>query len=233
MTKVIDFIAQDEHVWNVRPKPYPAIKGLPKWWKEIPAYANDENKFNLSPYPNVTVKRCVPTLDMFGAGYYVPLWSDIFVTQEEESFSVKWLTNTPVVNTWPDYQTGDFKTIDGYSKTFFKNLHGWTIKTPPGWSCIFMHPVAYPDAPFYTISGIVDTDVHDGEINVPFVIKNKFEGIIEKNTPMFQVIPFKRDQWESQFSLKKPNQHFFDIEKLYSKINRSYHSLIKDKKIYR
>jgi hypothetical protein len=95
-----------------------------------------------------------------------------------------------------------------------------------------MHPVAYPNAPFYTIPGIVDTDVYDGEINVPFAIKDSFEGIIEKNTPMFQIIPFKRDQWESQFSVKKQDEHFFDNEKLYSKINRAYFSLIKHKKTY-
>ena len=232
MGKIIEFVAQNEHVWNVRPKPYPAIKKLPAWWKEMPAYSNNENKFDLNPYSTVTVKRCVPTLDMISAGYYVPLWSDLFVTQQNNRPLVKWTTSTAVVDVWSDPQTGNFKIMDGYSKLFFKNLHVWTIKTPPGWSCIFMHPVAYPDAPFYTISGIVDTDIYDGGINVPFVIKDKFEGIIEKNTPMFQVIPFKRDQWESQFSLKKPDEHFFDIEKLFSTIKRSYFSLITDKKTY-
>jgi hypothetical protein len=57
MGKIIDFIAQDEHVWNVRSKPYPAIRGLPKWWKETPAYSNNENKFDLNPLSTVTVKR--------------------------------------------------------------------------------------------------------------------------------------------------------------------------------
>jgi hypothetical protein len=232
MKKTIEFVAQNEHVWNVRPRPHPAIKKTPKWWKEMPAYSNTENKFNLNPYSTVTVKRCVPTLDILGAGYYVPLWADLFVTQKNNSPLIRWTTNTPVVDTWPDSQTGDFKIIDGYSKLFFKNLHGWTIKTPPGWSCIFMHPVAYPDVPFYTISGIVDTDIYNGEINVPFVIKENFEGIIEKNTPMFQIIPFKRDQWESQFSLKKPNEHFFDNEKIHSVVKRAYFSLITDKKTY-
>ena len=71
------------------------------------------------------------------------------------------------------------------------------------------------------------------EINVPFVIKNNFSGIIERGTPMFQVIPFKREKWDSKFDVKKPNEHFFDNEKFYSKISRAYHSLIKDKKIYR
>jgi hypothetical protein len=233
MGQIIKFIAQDEHVWNVRPKPYPSIKKLPVWWKEIPAYSNSENKFDLNPHSTVTVKRCVPTLDILGAGYYVPLWADIFIKQQDNIPSIQWTTNIAVANVWGDSQVANFKIIDGYSKVFFKNLHGWTIKTPPGWSCIFIHPIAYPDVPFHTISGIVDTDVYDGEINVPFVIKDGFEGLIEKNTPMFQVIPFKRDEWTSEFDVKKPQEHHFDMEKFYSKIYRAYFSLLKDKKTYR
>lgn len=231
MEKILKFIAQDQHVWNVRPKPFPAIKKLPNWWKDMPI--NGFDSFDISPFSAVTVKRCVPTLDMLGAGYYVPLWADIFVKQENNNPSINWTTTTNVIGVWPEQQSLNFKVPEGFSTLIFKNLHGWTIKTPPGWSCIFIHPQAYLDFPFYTISGIVDTDIYDGEINVPFVIKNNFKGIIEKGTPMFQVIPFKREQWDSEFSLKGPNQHFFDNEKFYSKIYRSYHSLIKDKKKYR
>jgi hypothetical protein len=231
MGKIINFIAQDEHVWQVRPKPFPAIKGLPEWWKELPVYSDE--KFDLLPFAAVTVKRCVPTIDMLGAGYYVPLWADLFVKQENEVPVLKWTTTAKVLGVWSPEQISNFKVPDGFNNVIFKNLHGWTIKTPPGWSCLFIHPQAYPDLPFYTISGIVDTDVYDGEINVPFVIKDGFNGIIEKNTPMFQVIPFKRETWNSEFDVKKPDKHFFDNEKIYSKIHRAYYSLIKDKKIYR
>ena len=233
MTKIIKFLAQDQHVWNVREKPYPAAKNLPTWWKDMPAYGNLEKKFTLSPYPTVTVKRCIPTLDLLTSGYYVPLWSDILIEQREDRPFVQWGSSIPVLELWPESQINSFKIIDGYSKHVFKNLHGWTIKTPPGWSCLFVHPVAYPDLPFYSIPGIVDTDVYDGEINVPFTIKDNFEGIIEKGTPMFQVIPFKREEWKSEFDVKAENEHFFDNEKIYSKIHRAYKNLLTDKKIYR
>ena len=138
-----------------------------------------------------------------------------------------------LLSVWDTGTTSSFKIEDGYSKPVFKNLHGWTIKTPPGWSCIFLHPAAYSDLPFKVIPGIVDTDILDYEINTPFVVKNGFTGTIEKGTPMFQVIPFKRESWESKFSLKKPNQHFFDHEKLYSKIHRAYASMTDGKKRYK
>lgn len=233
MSKIIKFLAQDDHVWNVRPKPYPAAKGIPDWYKNIPMYTDNKKGFDLSPRSSVTVKRCVPILDMLTSGYYVPLWADLLVKQEEEKTMIKWATSTSVLDIWSPLQVDQFDIPDGFSKNVFKNLHGWTIKTPPGWSCLFIHPVAYSNTPFRTIPGIVDTDILDTEINVPFVIKEGFEGILEKGTPMFQVIPFKREKWNSEFELKIEKQHFFDIEKFYSKINRSYYSLIQDKKTYR
>jgi hypothetical protein len=246
MGKIIKFIAQDEHVWNVRPRPYPAAKGMPQWWKDMPIYVNGEKEFDLNPKPNVTVKRCVPTIDMLTAGYYVPLWADVLIKElkdkdnkvitDKDNNTVPvavWNTETPVLDSWPFEQIDNFKVFDGYSKYAFKNIHGWTIKTPPGWSCLFIHPVAYPDLPFKSISGIVDTDMHDGEINVPFTIKNNFTGIIPSKTPMFQVIPFKRENWESEFEMKKSNQHWFDNEKLSATAVRAYNLLTYSKKKYR
>ena len=233
MSKIIKFIAQNDHVWNVRPRPYPAIKNLPQWWKDIPAYSNEKQKFDLSPQPTVTVKRCVPTIEMLGLGYYVPLWSDLLVTQQDGFPYVKWGVEVNVLETWDTQQVNSFKIPDGYSNTVFKNLHGWTIKTPPGWSSIFLHPVGYSDLPFQVISGIVETDVLDTDINVPFVLKNNFEGLIEKGTPMFQVIPFKREKWNSEFEVKNKDQHFFDVEKLHSTISRSYYSMINNDNKYK
>jgi hypothetical protein len=31
-------------------------------------------------------------------------------------------------------------------------------------------------------------------------LKSDFEGIVEKGTPMIQIIPFKRENWTSSFS---------------------------------
>ena len=233
MSKNIKFVAQSEHVWEVRPKPYPAAKNLPQWWKDMPVYMNDEKSFKLTPRPNLTVKRCSPTIEMLTMGYYVPLWADIYVEHQGGFPYIKWNTSESVLESWNIKQVDNFQFQEGYSRTAFKNLHGWTIKTPPGWSCLFIHPSAYPDVPFQTISGVVDTDVFDGEINVPFVIKENFEGLIKVGTPMFQVIPFKRESWESTFEVKKTNKHYFDLEKLYSNSVKSYRSLIKNEKRYK
>ena len=127
MSKIIKFIAQDDHVWNVRPKPYPAAKGMPQWWKDIPAYIAGDTEFSLKPKPNVTVKRCVPTLDVLCSGYYVPLWADVLIQdlKDENNNIIKdkdnntvplatWNTETPVLDSWPDAQADNFKHSEGY-----------------------------------------------------------------------------------------------------------------------
>lgn len=233
MPKKIEFVAQDEHTWAVCPKPYPAAKGLPKWWKDIPAYIDGRDKISLNPQPTVTVKRCAPTLDILTMGYYIPLWADLLVEQVDGTPLIKWNTQKNVVGVWNSSQLENFQIEEGHSRFAFKNYHGWTIKTPPGWSCLFIHPVAYPNTAFKTISGVVDTDVFVGEINVPFTIKEGFEGLIEMGTPMIQVIPFKRESWESDFSVKGPREHEFDMEKIYAKVVRSYSSTFKSNKKYR
>jgi hypothetical protein len=80
----------------------------------------------------------------------------------------------------------------------------WSIKTPNGYSSLFTHPINRIDLPFYTLGGIVDTDKWGEAGNHPFVFKNGWEGIIPKGTPYAQIIPFKRDNWES---IIKPELH--------------------------
>jgi hypothetical protein len=76
----------------------------------------------------------------------------------------------------------------------------WFIKTPPGYSCLFVPPLNNTDDRFSIISGIVDTDTFENEINFPFIINgDKYPTLkttIRIGTPYVQVIPFKRDNWK-------------------------------------
>lgn len=228
----ITFRAQNEHVWEVREKPISASKLIPDWWKNMAPYSNKENKLKLSPQSTVTVKKCAPSMDALISGYIVTLWADIMVTQTGGFPQIQWTTSENVLELWPEEQVGGFEIPDGYDRFVYKYMHGWTIKTPPGWSCLIAHPFGYSNIPIKTIPGVVDTDVLETEINTPFFIKKGFEGIIEKGTPMFQIIPIKRDHWESEFVLEKPNQHFFNVEKLKTKISSSYARNLRHTKKY-
>ena len=106
-----------------------------------------------------------------------------------------------------------FRSTEGFSKTPFKWSSTWYIQTPPGWSCLFTHPSGHGDLPFRTISAIVDTDVYKQEIAFPFWLLDSFEGVIEKGTPIVQVIPFKRQEWHSEVSRLKDKEWFYMKER--------------------
>lgn len=83
------------------------------------------------------------------------------------------------------------------------------IKTPPGYSCLFVSPLNNKDDRFEIISGIVDTDTYENFINFPIVINGdkypNLETTIERGTPYVQIIPFKRDDWKMEIGSKRVN----------------------------
>lgn len=228
----IKFIAPDPHVMEVREKPRPASEFVPDWWKTMPPYSNSK-KLNLDPRPNVTAKKCFPLLDGITAGYIATLWADLLVTQTESGPYVKWNTHVDVLEAWSHDQSSSYEVPEGFSRTVFKYFHGWVIETPPGYSCLITHPIGYPNLPIKTITGVIDTDSLKTFANSPFFIKEGFEGIIEKGTPMFQIIPFKRDSWESEYELIDTATNYHNAEKLHSRIVSSYGRFLRKPKEFK
>jgi hypothetical protein len=95
------------------------------------------------------------------------------------------------------------------------------------------HPVAYPNLPFKVITGIVDTDKLDTLINTPLIFKKGFTGILEKGTPIFQIIPIFRSNWESEHELQHPIKLHYDEEKLRTKIVSYYGRYLRVPKSYK
>ena len=230
----IEFIASSEHVFEVREPPKPAAEFVPQWWKDMPVYTSNDNKIGLNPGPTVTAKRCFPLLDGITAGYIVTLWADILVSKDSDGNKIlQWNTVEPVCEPWRKSQSSNYEITEGFSDTVFKYLHGWKIKTPKGYSCLITHPFGYPNLPIKAITGIVDTDSLETHANSPFLIKKDFEGIIEKGTPMFQIIPFKREDWDSSVSVEAPNKHSYALERLHATIVSSYGRLLRSPKKYK
>lgn len=230
----IRFVASTPHVLQVRPKPIPASMLIPDWWRDLPVYSNQSKKFDLDPAATVTAKKCFPLLDGITAGYIVTLWSDLLVSKDENGFTIaKWSVDQPVLTAWPPEQSASYEIPKGFCKTVFKYMHGWVIETPANYSCLITHPIGYPNLPFRTLTGIVDTDVLETHANSPFVIEDDFEGIIPKGTPMFQVIPFKRDEWKMVIDEMPEKEIFYRYERLYSTIASSYGRLLRKKKVFK
>jgi hypothetical protein len=82
-----------------------------------------------------------------------------------------------------------------------KWMNPWSIKTPKGYSTLFIPPAHNPNPWFVALEGFVDTDKYNAPVNFPFVLKNPgAECLIPAGTPIVQAIPIKRDEWISELS---------------------------------
>lgn len=167
-------------------KPSPASRFIPNWYRTMPGVADGIE----------TVKKCIPVLDSFNLGYMIPIPAD--VTHIPESSQIVSNANFMMNSDHMAIQTKDVFIPEEFDPQPHKWINSWHIETPKGYSTLFVHPLNRMDLPFYSFSGVVDTDKHPMIINFPFVIRKDFTGVIPAGTPMIQAIPFKRDAWDSK-----------------------------------
>ena len=110
----------------------------------------------------------------------------------------------------------------------------WSIKTPKGYSCLFVQPF-HRESIFTIMPGVVDTDLYTGPVNFPFVLNDpNFEGLIPRGTPIAQVIPFKRDDWYMEFGKEKEiNEQSDTVKNLRTLFFDSYKTMFRQKKQYK
>ena len=74
----------------------------------------------------------------------------------------------------------------------------WTIRTPPGWSCLFIPPMNQPNGVVEIAAGVVDhRRVHLADpLSVLLAIAADGLYTLEKGTPLVQVIPFRREDMQ-------------------------------------
>lgn len=225
LEKIIKFSPANEIAQYAIDYPQPASSFMPEWYRKSSKHIDDRYGAKMpagnTHMTNLTVKACMPFFDAMTSGYVVTLPSDIyFVDQQDYYHRVIWDVSYDVVSHHLREQLQHMPIPEGYNEIFKWNSY-FHIQTPPGYSCMFMHPNFFFDAPFMTLSGIVDTDKHPMIINFPFFLKNNFVGKIEKGTPICQIIPFKRESWKmnkEEFKLKNlaANDYFQSvIEKSY------------------
>jgi hypothetical protein len=219
--------------------PKPAKSLIPEWYKQTNPYLESKTNINNGNPAILTIKKCIPVLDALTAGYMLVTPVDVLITQKEDVDQ-----NNKIV---PFYHSSDIiDTISFHSikqaplhpakneNAYPKWMNQWGIETPPGYSCLFINPVHKTQNIFTILEGVVDTDTYTNPVNFPFTLNDqKFEGVIPAGTPMAQVIPFKRESWNSH--IVESELSFFDTvvnKKLMSKYFDRYKSLFWHKKEY-
>lgn len=209
MTKRIEFYPTGFGVDGVCEPPVPAVhSNIPDWFRHVPKYRDYATSLNVfNGENNLTIRNCIPLLEGFTSGYVMTLHTDVQVKRvENNKVLITWMdggSNQPApITTRPNYEekpeNRSFPAVDGFDRPEFNWRPFWNVKTPSGYSCLFTHPINRLDLPFYTLGGVMDTDKWGESGNHPFLLKSGWEGVISKGTPMFQFIPFKREDWKSE-----------------------------------
>lgn len=188
--------------------PEPAIKKIPKWFRLIePVRVLTTVPENHEDY---TIKKCIPVLDALTTGYLLKTNFDLYYEYNEEEnystfkFDSKFIEEYPPVTMHSFEQIRGIELTEEYLSYAYKFSNPYVIKTPPGYSCIFTNPFNQINQ-FYTLTGVVDTDLHELAVQFPFIMKKGFSGKIPKDTAIVQIIPFKREDWEMSIS-EKPSK---------------------------
>lgn len=198
LLKIAPHVVNPNHFATIEP----AVNCLPEWYKKVPLKTNPElpnnlygmGKINL----NMTVKGCVPFLDVMTAGYIIKTAVEMEITKTESSVEIRWRTGDELVTTHDLSQIQNVPDKPDTYRDVFKSMFPYQIITPSGYSCLFTQPFNRPDLPFKVYDGIVDTDSYPIPVNFPFqIVHNKNASfIVPEGTPIMQVIPFKREAWE-------------------------------------
>ncbi len=188
--------------------PKPAKFYMPEWYKESASFFNYDNNsytnklsFKEAGRVSGTAKICMPFLDTLSFGYIQETWCDIFIEYKNQQLFYHYSYS-------PDFPIISDRSIDSIAKMpipvgFNKDLifhwsRVWNPILPKGYSALITHPFNRDDLPFKCVSGIIDSDRYFLNGKVGFFLKENFAGLIPKGTPMYQIIPFKKDSWETK-----------------------------------
>lgn len=219
-------------------RPAPASKIIPDWYKNLESYIGGEKRPDGNAGTTATAKRCMPIFDAITGGYIISTHTDLFVSQvpdENEKMlpHYEW-ANFGALGFHPKNQLPDHPDGAGHEISYPKWTNTWAITTSPGYSCLFISPL-HRETPIMVLPGVVDTDTYNAPVNFPFVLRDpKMNGLIPAGTPIMQVIPFKRDEFQMEIGSNEEFQQQAKVRnKLRSVFFDSYKRQFRQPKDYR
>lgn len=212
MSRPIQFYLRNEipgETFPLIPIPIPASQGIGSWFEKIPIYSECPAALDNPHAWRQTVKGCSPFLDAMTTGYLIRSFCDVEVeVGPQHGIDVGKFRLTSRLDGFEPTSYHEPWQFEGHplGREWKCNLAGkfqnpWIVKTPPGVSCLFCHPMLNdPDPRFYTLAGVVATDVYPLPVELPFLVNCRdYAGknfMIRTETPICLVIPFRREDWK-------------------------------------
>jgi hypothetical protein len=227
----IEFYPANQYVYDFIPPPKPAKLYIPEWYKSAPPVQEKNITYGDHGIEGINIKSCMPFIDSLTFGYIQESWMDINISENDGTVTYGQPLEPDLVglranNSIKSYE--NFYPLEFIWKTY------WRAKVPKGYSILITHPLNRIDLPFVTMSGVIDSDhfYHTPIGSIPFYVYNSFSGTIPAGTPIFQIIPFKRDNW----NLVKESFDFLSTEKRKREIRKhisgGYKNNFRQKKNY-
>jgi hypothetical protein len=188
------------------------IKTLPDWYRKAERYVPDAATGKPMEAPDgsgkiPTWKACPAVFDVMGAGYAYKTPCDIEFFHDAGGNIQARVLDAQHQNFLVDREPlQQFVTPRGYHDKHFAWWADWAVELPEGYSALYTQPLNRFELPFLTTSGIVDNDKVHLPGTMPFFLLKGVTGVLPAGTPYAQIIPFKREHWESELdlSLKQP-----------------------------
>lgn len=229
----ITFLPENEYVEKFVPAPKPASQYIPDWYKKTPRMTDKDMQITDDhKVVGAGLKACMPFIDALTTGYIQESWGEIFIKKDEKNFRYAQSLEPQLIG---HREKKSVAIASVYTPIEFVWHTRWRPRLPKGYSLLITHPLNRLDLPFTTMTGVVDSDVffHTTDGQIPFFIHDSFEGTIPAGTPLFQMIPIKRDAWYS--ATEKFNYEETEKRKRlrHSEFWGVYKNHFRQKKVYR
>jgi hypothetical protein len=213
---LITFIPRYRLYKKLFPQPIPATQKIPDWWKSQESYLDNDQEVQNGTL-KLTVKKCQSVFDAMSFGYYLLCPMDIHIDATEDRLKIQLTSeiqnmDKQIISEHLAEQLSKYPIPEYFHKQVMRIHPMWLISTEKGYSSLFTSPIHGDSIPVQAFQGVIDTDEYPSDGYLTFFVKKGFKGILKQGTPIIQVIPFKREEWESTLT-KDRNSDIFIAEK--------------------
>jgi hypothetical protein len=192
------------HIVKVFPIPEAATKNVPEWYKVQPSIGGDNSDIPENGNLKLTVKKCQAFFDAMALGYILKAPVDIYIDTTDGKFEIQLPSEMQrfrselITNHGNDQISAFPMDKTNYCSQILRIHPTWMVSTEEGYSTLFIQPMHQGPSPLKAVEAIIDTDKFWSDGHLSFFVEKGFKGVIKQGTPIIQVFPFKREDWQME-----------------------------------